>query len=342
MTVRINKQKINLREKLAGVEGKVNAHESYENVLNTLPGDTRGLSVGGPLVGQIKTSDGYTGEGLVEDIGVSWTKVEMGSGLESILSLAYCGNGIVIAGSGSSPGDGDIYRSTDYGASWTKVEMGSDLEYILSLAYCGNGIVIAGSGVSTGDGDVYRSTDYGVSWTKVEMGPGLEYIISLAYCGNGIVIAGSGGHADDGDIYRSTLLEQPNYFAGNVGIGTTNPGDKKLYVNGPIQSTSSINYKDMEIVLPGGLGVSRTLFVVEPDSHYMVTVTRGDTPSQLTTCMVTTASSIDGDAADVNIHEITNSGHYSIIYETSNKSIRWKNDTSSSPPKINASVLKLK
>ena len=129
---------------------------------------------------------------------------------------------------------------------------------------------------------------------------------------------------------------------GNVGIGTTNPGDKKLYVNGPIQSTSSINYKDMEIVLPGGLGVSRTLFVVEPDSHYMVTVTRGDTPSQLTTCMVTTASSIDGDAADVNIHEITNSGHYSIIYETSNKSIRWKNDTSSSPPKINASVLKLK
>ena len=158
MTVRINKQKINLREKLAGFEDKVNAYESYENVLNTLPGDTRGLSVGGPLVGQIKTSDGYTGEGLVEDIGVGWTKVEMGAGLEYILSLAYCGNGIVLAGSGVSTGDGDIYRSTNYGVNWTKVEMGAGLESIYSLAYCGNGIVIAGSGASTGDGDVYRST----------------------------------------------------------------------------------------------------------------------------------------------------------------------------------------
>jgi len=158
MTVRINKQKINLREKLAGVEDKVNAYQSYENVLNTLPGDTRGLSVGGPLVGQIKTSDGYTGEGLVEDIGVSWNKVEMGSGLENIISLAYCGNGIVLAGSGSGTGDGDIYRSADYGVSWTKVEMGSGLEYIVSLVYCGNGIVLAGGGVGTGDGDIYRST----------------------------------------------------------------------------------------------------------------------------------------------------------------------------------------
>ena len=161
MTVRINKQKINLREKLAGVEEKVNAYQSYENVLNTLPGDTRGLSVGGPLVGQIKTSDGYTGEGLVEDIGVRWDKVYDSVGLEYIISLVYCGNGIVLAGGGSGTGDGDIYRSADYGASWTKVEMeppGSDLEYIFSLAYCGNGIVLAGGGSSAGDGDVHRST----------------------------------------------------------------------------------------------------------------------------------------------------------------------------------------
>ena len=44
----------------------------------------------------------------------------------------------------------------------------------------------------------------------------------------------------------------------------------------------------------------------------------------------------------VHIQEITNSGHYSTIYETTNQSIRWKNNTASDPPKINASVLKLK
>lgn len=131
-------------------------------------------------------------------------------------------------------------------------------------------------------------------------------------------------------------------YAGNVGIGTTNPGDKKLYVDGPIQSTSSINYKDMEIVSPGVTGAVAQLFVIEADSHYMVTVSRGDTPSQLTICMVTTDSSPSGVVADVHIHEITNSGHYSIIYETASQSIRWRNDTASNPPKINASVLKLK
>ena len=129
--------------------------------------------------------------------------------------------------------------------------------------------------------------------------------------------------------------------AGNVGIGTTNPS-KTLYVDGSIRSTSSINYEDKEILLPGFGGAVWQLFVVEPDSHYMVTVARGDTPSQVTVCIVTTRTSINGEAADVNIHEITNSGHYSIIYETSNNSIRWKNDTASNPPKINASVLKLK
>ena len=35
----------------------------------------------------------------------------MGSGLEDILSLVYCGDGLVLAGGGSSSGDGDVYRS---------------------------------------------------------------------------------------------------------------------------------------------------------------------------------------------------------------------------------------
>jgi len=141
--------------------------------------------------------------GLNNDIGVNWTQIEMGAALEAISSLVYCGNGIVLAGSGNDGGDGDIYRSTDFGLTWTKIEMGF-LEAISSLVYCGNGIVLAGSAYATGRGDVYRSTDFGLTWTKIEMGASLESISSLVYCGNGIVLAGSGFNAGDGDIYRST------------------------------------------------------------------------------------------------------------------------------------------
>ena len=45
MTVRINKQKINLREKLAEFEGKVNSLEAYNTVLENLPYESSGLSV---------------------------------------------------------------------------------------------------------------------------------------------------------------------------------------------------------------------------------------------------------------------------------------------------------
>jgi hypothetical protein len=81
----------------------------------------------------------------------------MGAGLEYVLSICYLGNGIVLAGTGVSTGDGDIYRSTDFGITWSPIEMGAGLEYVMSLCYLGNGIVLAGSGVGTGDGDIYRS-----------------------------------------------------------------------------------------------------------------------------------------------------------------------------------------
>jgi hypothetical protein len=142
--------------------------------------------------------------GLNEDIGKSWTQIEMGAALEEIVSLVYCGNGIVLAGGGSGTGNGDIYRSTDFGLTWTQIEMGAGLEYIFSLVYCGNGIVLAGGGSGTGDGDIYRSTDFGLTWTQIEMGATLEQIASLAYCGNGIVLAGSASGTGDADIYRST------------------------------------------------------------------------------------------------------------------------------------------
>ena len=83
-------------------------------------------------------SGGGTGQGDGDiyrstDFGLTFTKVEMGSGLEQIHSLEYCGNGIVLAGTGNGTSDGDVYRSTDFGLTFTKIEMGADLEFILSF-----------------------------------------------------------------------------------------------------------------------------------------------------------------------------------------------------------------
>ena len=182
---------------------------------NTTIGIGSGISLNGSTGSVVGTSivlgtNIITGEVSIpvqlntDDIGKNWTKIEMGAGIDTIYSLAYCGNGIVLAGAGFSSGDGDIYRSTDYGVNWIKIEMGAGLELISSLLHCGNGIVLAGSGTGSGDGDIYRSTDYGINWTKIEMGAELSGIETFVYCNDGIVIAGGGFDPNLGDIYRST------------------------------------------------------------------------------------------------------------------------------------------
>ena len=180
--------------------------------------------------------------GLNDDIGVNWTKVEMGSTLEGIVALVYCGNGIVLAGGGySGNSDGDIYRSTDFGQTWIKIEMGFGLDTIESLVYLGNGIVLAGSGHDDDDGDIYRSTDFGQTWTKIEMGSTLNKIASLVYCGNGIVLAGSGAASNEGDIYRSTDFGQTW---------------TKIEMGSTLQNIYSLVYCGNGIVLAGSHGNS--------------------------------------------------------------------------------------
>ena len=78
-----------------------------------------------------------TGDGDIyksTDFGLTFTKIEMGSGLERISSLEYCGNGIVLAGSGYSTGDGDIYRS-DVGFSQASTIQGIYHEHLTGNKY---------------------------------------------------------------------------------------------------------------------------------------------------------------------------------------------------------------
>ena len=148
--------------------------------------------------------------GLNDDIGVNWTKIDLGSSQDAIVNLAYCGNGIVLAAAqGNSAGDGNIYRSTDYGKTWVEVEIESNpqspvIDFTGTLIYCGNGIVLAAITDTFNDSDIIRSTDYGLTWTKIEMGSNIDYIRSGTYCGNGIVVIGIGLGNHEGDFYRST------------------------------------------------------------------------------------------------------------------------------------------
>jgi len=133
--------------------------------------------------------------GRQESIGLSWADLGQQGAETWIRSLAYLGNGIVLAGSDPS---GKIFRSTDYGITWADLgQQGAEL-YIHSLAYLGNGIVLAGSAPN---GKIFRSTDYGITWADLGQQGAETRIYSLAYLGNGIALAGSGLN---GKILRST------------------------------------------------------------------------------------------------------------------------------------------
>jgi len=126
------------------------------------------------------------------DFGLNWTDLGVIAG-ERIYSMAYLGNGIVLAGEWDI-----IWRSTDYGATWTDIDVSALLggEYIHCIAYLGNGIVTFGDS----DGAIFRSTDYGLTWTDVgPVGSGYPHY-AMVYLGNGIVVSGDA----DSHVFRST------------------------------------------------------------------------------------------------------------------------------------------
>jgi len=74
--------------------------------------------------------------------GLTWSDLGQMFSQSYILSLAYLGNGICLAG--TYP-DGKILRSTNYGANWSDLGQMFSQAYIRSVAYLGNGICLAGT-----------------------------------------------------------------------------------------------------------------------------------------------------------------------------------------------------
>lgn len=135
------------------------------------------------------------------DGGVTWNLVTTLA--TEANGIAYCGNGIVVAGS-----DGAIYRSTDYGDTWG---LATSPRYDVSKpAYLGFGILVAGH---FADGMIYRSTDYGVTWAVATTTPE-AWVMRFAPAGGGVVV---GVGTPQGTIYRSEDYGQTWAIASSTG-----------------------------------------------------------------------------------------------------------------------------
>ena len=91
-------------------------------------------------------------KGRQESVGLAWADLGQRGAETYIISLAYLGNGIAIAGTSPS---GKIFRSTDYGATWADLGQQAAETYIFSLVYLGNGIALAGT---LPNGKIFRSS----------------------------------------------------------------------------------------------------------------------------------------------------------------------------------------
>ncbi len=80
-----------------------------------------------------------------------------------VLALAYCGNGICLAGGGHNRAGEPtlLFRSIDYGLTWLRIEIPIYDWYIASLLCMEDGTCLAGTGEF---GKILRSADYGLTW----------------------------------------------------------------------------------------------------------------------------------------------------------------------------------
>lgn len=151
------------------------------------------------------------------DVGMNWKDLGViPSPAAGILSLAYLGNGIVIAGA-----DNKVFKSVDYGITWTdQGAVGASSTSFLS--YFGNGIVILIDGAL--GNQIFRSTDFGSTWISL----GLFGAVVLAdpiYLGNNIGLIGSAVSGAGGHIWYSSNNGATWADLGAISVGGTFAGN---------------------------------------------------------------------------------------------------------------------
>lgn len=110
-----------------------------------------------------------------------------------ILSIAYCGNGVAVAGVYD---DGRIIRSTDYGITWSTATDVTGIWAPFAATYCGSNTVLIAGNSSL----VIRSTNNGVSWSPSTPFAGETECRAMKYIGSSTVLAGTG---PNGKLWRS-------------------------------------------------------------------------------------------------------------------------------------------
>lgn len=133
-------------------------------------------------------------EGLFKtsDYGVTWTPVVTSFNASAVTSLAYCGNGRVLAG--TSP-TGCIYFSDDYGNTWD-IATDTTETVIYALEYCENGITYAGTDPN---GLILKSPSKGdaASWSQIK-DTVAQQVACITYIGGSIALYGNGYPLNDG------------------------------------------------------------------------------------------------------------------------------------------------
>lgn len=151
------------------------------------------------------TAKGTSGQASIirsTNYGAAWsTAITLTASHTSVLSLTYCGRGIVLAGTSKGTGpasDSAILKSEDYGATWAAVSSAEGLDdEVKSLAYCGRKRVLAGT---YPNGKLLESKDYGDTWT-VKGTLGYD-VAAIAHCHGDVVLAAVNG-PNGGEILRS-------------------------------------------------------------------------------------------------------------------------------------------
>lgn len=124
---------------------------------------------GGNMVASVEASSGAGKMMYSDDWGETWNNAttSIDSGADAVRTIAYFGDEIVIAGSGSGNSDADIWRSTDNGDNWTKVkDLSAGYRSTNEAKYVGNGVGVCMVQDNANDWHLYRTTDKGLNWTE--------------------------------------------------------------------------------------------------------------------------------------------------------------------------------